>query len=82
MRASLFLMAAAAMVVNAQNLTGEPDCAVPCLQDAIKKSNCDVNDQGCQCSDAGKAEVYSHLALSLSFISFENPPLTEFRFKH
>ncbi|KAI5464076.1 hypothetical protein BGZ63DRAFT_143615 [Mariannaea sp. PMI_226] len=36
--------------VAAINLDGIPECAVPCLQDAIPKVGCSLDDTGCQCS--------------------------------
>lgn len=36
----------------AQNLSGEPSCAVPCIQSGISAAGCNPTDVGCQCGPA------------------------------
>ncbi|RDL31532.1 uncharacterized protein BP5553_09741 [Venustampulla echinocandica] len=43
------VVAAAASIVSAQDLSGEPACAIPCLTSAISKVGCGLTDQACQC---------------------------------
>lgn len=57
MKAAFFALAAAGLVA-AQNLSGVPECAVKCITDGIKETNCDPTDSGCLCS----AETQSKLA--------------------
>ncbi|CAN8100237.1 unnamed protein product [Discula destructiva] len=50
---STILLVAGASFVAAQNLTGEPDCAIPCLQNAIASVCTPATDQGCSCANQG-----------------------------
>ncbi|KAM0202342.1 hypothetical protein ACHAPA_011547 [Fusarium lateritium] len=53
MKAALFF--AAAGLAAAQNLSGQPECALKCLQENIPKAGCELDDTACQC-DAGFQE--------------------------
>ncbi|KAJ4386502.1 hypothetical protein N0V93_009399 [Gnomoniopsis smithogilvyi] len=53
MKSAFFIAAASAGLVAAQNLTGEPDCAVPCLSTAIAAVCTPASDQGCACASQG-----------------------------
>ncbi|KAJ0384936.1 hypothetical protein COL922a_007346 [Colletotrichum nupharicola] len=56
MKFSLALLAAG--LVAAQDFSGQPDCAIPCLRDAIPKVGCALTDTACQCaSDKQEALV-------------------------
>ncbi|KAJ4005162.1 hypothetical protein NW752_011346 [Fusarium irregulare] len=47
MKAAFFL--AAAGIVAAQDLSGQPQCALKCLQEYIPKAGCELDDTACQC---------------------------------
>jgi hypothetical protein len=47
MKAAFFL--AAAGFVAAQDLSGQPQCALKCLQENIPKAGCELDDTACQC---------------------------------
>ncbi|KAJ4248965.1 hypothetical protein NW757_008078 [Fusarium falciforme] len=47
MKATLFL--AAAGLVAAQDFTGQPKCALKCLEEYVPKAGCDLEDTACQC---------------------------------
>lgn len=50
MKATLFL--AAAGLVAAQDFTGQPKCAIKCLEEYVPKAGCDLEDTACQCDPA------------------------------
>ncbi|EEU46958.1 uncharacterized protein NECHADRAFT_99684 [Fusarium vanettenii 77-13-4] len=50
MKATLFL--AAAGLVAAQDFTGQPKCALKCLEEYVPKAGCDLEDTACQCDPA------------------------------
>lgn len=56
MKAAFFALAAAGLVA-AQNLNGVPECAVKCITDGIKETNCDPTDSGCLCSAETQAKL-------------------------
>ncbi|PSN67405.1 hypothetical protein BS50DRAFT_574104 [Corynespora cassiicola Philippines] len=50
-----FLFSAVALVVsfaavNAQDLSGIPNCALPCFATAVPASGCSISDTECQCT--------------------------------
>ncbi|UPK91579.1 hypothetical protein LCI18_002514 [Fusarium solani-melongenae] len=47
MKATLFL--AAAGLVAAQDFTGQPKCALKCLEEYVPKAGCKLEDTACQC---------------------------------
>jgi hypothetical protein len=49
MKASLVVLAAAGLVA-AQDFSGQPDCALPCLKDAIPQVGCALDDPACACA--------------------------------
>ncbi|EHK16973.1 uncharacterized protein TRIVIDRAFT_82827 [Trichoderma virens Gv29-8] len=57
MKASVITLLLAGLVA-AQDFTGQPDCAIPCLKDAIPKAGCALTDTACAC----KADVQAKLA--------------------
>ncbi|KAF5018169.1 hypothetical protein F66182_9859 [Fusarium sp. NRRL 66182] len=44
-----FILAAAGLVA-AQDFSGQPRCALQCLQENIPEAGCDLDDTACQCS--------------------------------
>ncbi|WYZ39232.1 hypothetical protein EsH8_III_001146 [Colletotrichum jinshuiense] len=44
------LVLVAAGLVAAQDFSGQPECAIPCLRDAIPKVGCALTDTACQCT--------------------------------
>ncbi|KAF9879457.1 CFEM domain-containing protein [Colletotrichum karsti] len=48
MKFTLALLAAG--LVAAQDFSGQPECAIPCLRDAIPKVGCALTDTACQCA--------------------------------
>ncbi|KAI8722152.1 CFEM domain-containing protein [Fusarium sp. LHS14.1] len=50
MKATLFLVAAG--LVAAQDFTGQPECALKCLEEYVPKAGCDLEDTACQCDPA------------------------------
>ncbi|KAH6888011.1 hypothetical protein B0T10DRAFT_460664 [Thelonectria olida] len=56
---AVFLALAALGSVAAINLDGIPDCAVPCLKEAIPEVGCDLDDTACQCSTATQEKLVS-----------------------
>ncbi|KAH7317868.1 hypothetical protein BKA65DRAFT_109299 [Rhexocercosporidium sp. MPI-PUGE-AT-0058] len=58
------LLSAVLGLATAQNLSGQPACASPCLSSAITAVGCALNDQGCQCG-TGKASLQIAVATCL-----------------
>lgn len=50
------LVFAVAGAVLAQNMSGEPACAIPCITSAIVAAGCHLTDQGCACSKTAQIE--------------------------
>ncbi|KAL6794743.1 hypothetical protein GGI42DRAFT_134842 [Trichoderma sp. SZMC 28013] len=44
-------------LVAAQDFTGQPDCAIGCLKDAIPKAGCALTDTACQCQVDTQAKL-------------------------
>ncbi|RSM03157.1 hypothetical protein CEP52_007500 [Fusarium oligoseptatum] len=55
MKATLFL--AAAGLVAAQDFTGQPECAIKCLEEYVPKAGCDLEDTACQCDPAFQEKI-------------------------
>ncbi|KAK0111675.1 hypothetical protein ONS95_002020 [Cadophora gregata] len=51
-------------LASAQNLSGQPACATPCLASAIAAAGCPLTDQGCQCG-TGKPAIQAVVATCL-----------------
>ncbi|KAK8016509.1 hypothetical protein PG993_014698 [Apiospora rasikravindrae] len=47
---AVLILATAALAAAQGYFVGEPDCAIPCLTDAISKVGCAAGDIKCQCS--------------------------------
>ncbi|KAH6715782.1 hypothetical protein DL95DRAFT_389736 [Leptodontidium sp. 2 PMI_412] len=58
------LLSAVLGLAAAQNLSGQPACASPCLSSAITAVGCALNDQGCQCG-TGKSSIQIAVATCL-----------------
>ncbi|KAM0249011.1 hypothetical protein ACHAQJ_009217 [Trichoderma viride] len=56
MKASVISLLLAGLVA-AQDFSGQPDCAIPCLKDAIPKAGCALTDTACQCKTSTQAEL-------------------------
>lgn len=54
-----FLALAALGSVTALSLDGIPECAAPCLQEAIPKVGCGLDDTACQCSASTQEKLVS-----------------------
>ncbi|KAL3952643.1 hypothetical protein ACCO45_012586 [Purpureocillium lilacinum] len=52
-----FVTLAIAGLVAAQDFTGQPDCAIPCLKDAIPKIGCKLEDVACACKPDAQAKL-------------------------
>ncbi|RGP67216.1 cell wall [Fusarium longipes] len=55
MKAAFFL--AAAGLVAAQDLSGQPQCALKCLQEYIPKAGCELDDTACQCESSFQTKL-------------------------
>ncbi|KAL6871804.1 cell wall protein [Trichoderma novae-zelandiae] len=44
-------------LVAAQDFSGQPDCAIPCLKDAIPKAGCALTDTACACKPDVQAKL-------------------------
>jgi len=65
MKTSTFLTTVFGLgLATAQNLSGQPACASPCLSSAITAAGCALADQGCQCG-TGKASIQNLVATCL-----------------
>ncbi|KAL7898414.1 hypothetical protein HDV63DRAFT_373738 [Trichoderma sp. SZMC 28014] len=49
-------------LVAAQDFSGQPDCAIPCLKDAIPKAGCALTDTACQCKTSTQAQLVGLVA--------------------
>ncbi|KAF7548765.1 hypothetical protein G7046_g8562 [Stylonectria norvegica] len=58
MKVTLFAFAAVGFVA-AQNFDGIPECAIPCLKEAIPKVGCALDDQACQCNADTQSKLVS-----------------------
>ncbi|TFB00986.1 hypothetical protein CCMA1212_007165 [Trichoderma ghanense] len=56
MKASVLSLLLAGLVA-AQDFTGQPDCAIPCLKDAIPKAGCALEDTACACKPDVQAKL-------------------------
>ncbi|KAF1837069.1 hypothetical protein BDW02DRAFT_566493 [Decorospora gaudefroyi] len=57
----LAVVASLAVFVHAQDLSGVPECAIPCFVAALPDSNCGVTDTECQCTTGRDAITNSLL---------------------
>ncbi|KAL7806308.1 cell wall protein [Trichoderma gracile] len=57
MKASVIALLFAAGLVAAQDFTGQPECAIPCLEDAIPKAGCAIEDTACACKPDVQAKL-------------------------
>ncbi|KAG8671425.1 hypothetical protein FPOAC2_04761 [Fusarium poae] len=55
MKAALFI--AAAGLVVAQDLSGQPECALKCLKEYIPKAGCELDDTACQCESSFQTKL-------------------------
>ncbi|RGP68375.1 cell wall [Fusarium sporotrichioides] len=55
MKAALFLAAAGLAV--AQDLSGQPECALKCLKENIPKAGCELTDTACQCEPSFQSKL-------------------------
>ncbi|EGR46556.1 cell wall protein [Trichoderma reesei QM6a] len=56
MKASVLSLLLAGLVA-AQDFTGQPECAIPCLKDAIPKAGCALTDTACACKPDVQAKL-------------------------
>ncbi|KAK1238599.1 hypothetical protein MKX07_004175 [Trichoderma sp. CBMAI-0711] len=56
MKASVLSVLLAGLVA-AQDFTGQPECAIPCLKDAIPKAGCALTDTACACKPDVQAKL-------------------------
>jgi hypothetical protein len=56
MKATIVALAAAGFVA-AQDFSGQPECALPCLMDAIQQIDCAATDSACLCQEDTQAEL-------------------------
>ena len=54
---SVLALAAVAALVSAQNLGGQPACALPCLAKAIPQTSCAMADSACLCRPDIQAQL-------------------------
>ncbi|KAK8008492.1 CFEM domain-containing protein [Apiospora marii] len=54
---AVLILASAALAAAQGYFVGEPDCAIPCLTDAISKVGCAAGDISCQCSPATQSSL-------------------------
>nr|WLA78201.1 CFEM4 [Alternaria solani] len=59
-QAAILAVAASFALVGAQDLSGIPQCAIPCFVAAIPGSNCGVTDTNCLCT-TGRPAIESTL---------------------
>ncbi|KNG49607.1 CFEM-like protein [Stemphylium lycopersici] len=59
-QATVLAVVASVAFVGAQDLSGIPQCAIPCFVAALPKSNCGVTDTKCQCT-SGKSAIENEL---------------------
>ncbi|KAG9191719.1 hypothetical protein G6011_10453 [Alternaria panax] len=60
-QATVLAIAASLAFVGAQDLSGIPQCAIPCFVAALPGSNCGVTDTVCQCTSGSSAITNSLL---------------------
>ncbi|KAK8072574.1 hypothetical protein PG996_005922 [Apiospora saccharicola] len=63
---AVLILASAALVAAQGYFVGEPDCAIPCLTDAISKVGCAAGDISCQCSPATQSALVPLVAPCLT----------------
>ncbi|CAN9079262.1 unnamed protein product [Alternaria alternata] len=59
-QATVLAVAASLAFVGAQDLSGIPQCAIPCFVAALPGSNCGVTDTKCQCT-SGRSAIENSL---------------------
>merc|ERR1712137_736083 len=59
-QATVLAVAASLAFVGAQDLSGIPQCAIPCFVAALPSSNCGVTDTNCQCT-SGRSAIENSL---------------------
>jgi hypothetical protein len=71
MKVAFFTLVAAGFVA-AQDFSGQPECAIACLEENIPKVDCKLDDTGCQCNPATQSKLRGIIAPCL--LSNCNPP--------
>ncbi|KAH7078057.1 hypothetical protein BKA63DRAFT_602055 [Paraphoma chrysanthemicola] len=58
--AAIFAFATSVAFVSAQDFSGVPSCAIPCLIPAVQGSGCGLTDTACQCT-TGRESITNSL---------------------